>query len=361
MNFIKKMCVLRQVKQGFSGDGKTLSGLIKIEQYGKNIAAEVSVINFAPLKSGEYYCLLADSKERTELLPLRGKSIFNVISELDFSNGFCGIICFVKNGVTPIAYGVNGNRVYDWRTLVKNTVAPAAFDDGAALTLSNVSPESANTGTANEPAETVNADTGGTNEPAEAVNADTGAANRVSETKIGKYNDETVVTENYYQKEAIGDERVEHEEACGDAHAAGGNSEQGEKTGQDAEKNVDAENVCNPFETNPDGYYLAVKGEIDELFAKYPADDALKEIFAYSEWVRVKEEGKAEYLVGVIYEDLRAKYICYALPTTDRENPPEEIAGVCTFVPASLFEETKGFFVIFQSCSTGECIRPESV
>ena len=47
MNFVKKMCILRQVKQGFSGDGKTLSGLIKIEQYGKNLSVEVSVINFA--------------------------------------------------------------------------------------------------------------------------------------------------------------------------------------------------------------------------------------------------------------------------------------------------------------------------
>ena len=64
MNFVKKMCILRQVKQGFSGDGRTLSGLIKIEQYGKNLSVEVSVINFAPLSSGEYYCLLADPQGR---------------------------------------------------------------------------------------------------------------------------------------------------------------------------------------------------------------------------------------------------------------------------------------------------------
>ena len=34
MNYVKKMCILRQVKQGFSGDGKALSGLVKVEQYG---------------------------------------------------------------------------------------------------------------------------------------------------------------------------------------------------------------------------------------------------------------------------------------------------------------------------------------
>ena len=71
MNYVKKMCILRQLKQGFSSDGKTLSGLIKIEQYGKNMAIEVSIINFAPLSSGEYYCVIADEKHRSETLPLR--------------------------------------------------------------------------------------------------------------------------------------------------------------------------------------------------------------------------------------------------------------------------------------------------
>ena len=130
MNFVKKMCILRQVKQGFSGDGKTLSGLIKIEQYGKNLSVEVSVINFAPLSSGEYYCLLADRKGRTEMLPLRGKSLFNIVSDLNAEDGFCGVICFVKNGIVPIAYGVNGENVYDWRNLVKNS-APAGGKETA--------------------------------------------------------------------------------------------------------------------------------------------------------------------------------------------------------------------------------------
>ena len=85
MNYVKKMCILRQIKQGFSGDGKPLSGLIKIEQYGKNLAVEVSIINFAPLVTGEYYCLLSDGKGKTEMLMLRGKSLFNLLSDLDIT------------------------------------------------------------------------------------------------------------------------------------------------------------------------------------------------------------------------------------------------------------------------------------
>ena len=121
MRYIKKMCILRQVKQGFSGDGKTLSGLVKTEQYGKNLAVEVSVINFAPLSSGEYYCILADARGKTEMLALRGKSIFNILTDMDTENGFCAVVCFVKNDVVPIAYGVNGDKTYDWKQILSAT------------------------------------------------------------------------------------------------------------------------------------------------------------------------------------------------------------------------------------------------
>ena len=48
------------------------------------------------------------------------------------------------------------------------------------------------------------------------------------------------------------------------------------------------------------------------------------------------------------------------LPTAQNaENPPDEIKDVCTFVPVSHFDDTSGFFVIFQSAATGECIKPE--
>ena len=117
MNYVKKMCILRQVKQGFSSDGKTLSGLIKAEQYGKNLAVEISAVGFAPLSSGEYYCLIADCKGRTETMLMRGKTVFNLVSELDISGGFCGVICFVKNEILPVAYGVNGEGRYDIKAL----------------------------------------------------------------------------------------------------------------------------------------------------------------------------------------------------------------------------------------------------
>ena len=346
MNYVKKMCILRQARQGFSGDGKTLSGLIKIEQYGKNLAIEVSVINFAPLISGEYYCLISDGKGKTEMLSLRGKSLFNILSDLDISRGFCGVICYVKNDVVPVAYGINGNGSYDWKTIL-NSALPPVFPKSEKIEKTQKA----------ETAETATADLVEMQENEPTVYA-------FNEENPSAYDDETVATENYYQEkeQEKENERELFSQARGNAYAQSETENEREKAGVDASENVDANDLCHPFETDGDGYYRAVKGEIDELFEKYPRDQTLVGAFSCSEWVRVKgEENAPEYLVGVIYDDGKAKYICYALFAEDKSSPPEEIKDACTFVPVSAFAEDKGFFVIFQSATTGECIKPQKV
>ena len=322
MNYVKKMCVLRQVKQGFSGDGKTLSGLVKIEQYGKNLAVEVSVINFAPLASGEYYCMISDGKGKTEMLSLRGKSLFNILSDVDISDGFCAVICHVKTDFVPIAYGVNGNGYYDWRAIVNSTLPPV-FPTGPDATEKDNVPTMA------------------------ALNNEL-------------YDDDTVATTNYYEENE--DEREQFKETENHARTKSAAAQPNAEEGTNAAENGDAPRVLHPFQTHSDGYYLSIKAELDELFSKHPKDDTLKDAFSCSEWVRVRGTvDNPQYLVGVLYDDGRAKYILYALAAQDRNNPPEEIKEVCTFVPLSYFEENTGFFIIFQSASTGECIRPQQV
>lgn len=321
MTYIKKMCILRQAKQGFSGDGKTLSGLIKVEQYGKNLAVEVSVINFAPLVSGEYYCLIADTKGRVETLALRGKSLFNILSDLDISNGFCGIICFVKNEIVPIAYGINGNAQYDWKSILNATLPPTSSKN--------------------------------TEETAVTETEETTSQNT-------SYDDETVAMENYYKEQEDGQSMSE--KVSGDASLENSAEKQDEEARTDAPKNADDTRVLHPFATDGDGYYRSIKSEIDELFSVYPKDDTLKGAFSCSEWVRVKgDENAPEYLVGVIYDDGKAKYICYALKAENKDTPPKEIKEACSFIPISVFDDSDGFFVIFQSATTGECIQPEKI
>lgn len=350
MNYVKKMCILRQVKQGFSGDGKTLSGLIKVEQYGKNLAVEVSIINFAPLVSGEYYCLLSDGKGRTETLALRGKSLFNILSDLDVSNGFCGVICYVKNEVVPVAYGINGNGAYDWRSILNATMPPVFPRKREETAIAETDTD------IQTPTPTAQVSLSQEVSPTlMQVSPDDGQ----TEAESG-YDDETVATENYYGEQEDGQSVFQETES--NARIKGTAQKQNEKTGADLSENGDAAGVLHAFTTQSDGYYAAVKSEIDDLMKTYPRDDTLKGAFSCGEWVRVRgEEGAPEYLVGVVFEEGKAKYICYALAAQDKNSPPEEIKSVCTFVPASVYEENAGFFVIFQSAATGECIKPEKI
>ena len=367
MNYIKKMCILRQVRQGFSGDGKTLSGLIKIEQYGKNLAIEVSIINFAPLVTGEYYCLISDGNGKTEMLSLRGKSLFNILSDLDIRGGFCGIICYVKNEVVPIAYGINGNKSYDWKSIlnatlppvfpkkekpfgveIAQTVSPSAFKDSATVSLA-----------ADTPPQPLPPEPQPLPPPEQAPPQEdsTPPTHGDGITAKNGYDDETVATENYYEEKK--DERKLLQKTRDDARTQSSAQKQEPKTGANASENVDASGVLHPSKTDPDGYYLAVKQEIDGLFRKYPRDKTLDGAFSCSEWVRIQGTAKEpQYLVGVLREDGRARYICYALAAEDKNTPPDEIKNVCSFVPTSPYTDS-GFFVIFQSAATGECIRPE--
>lgn len=376
MNYVKKMCILRQIRQGFSGDGKTLSGLIKIEQYGKNLAVEISVINFAPLTLGEYYCLLSDGKGKTEMLALRGKSLFNLLSDIDISEGFCGIICYVKNDVVPIAYGINGNRTYDWRSIL-NATLPPVFPNASKGNLQGEIARSSPYKTQNEP--TVYATNEKTkpeqappkpkqkpeSEPERILPEDAPLPPRedepsppLSEPSPPAYNDETVATENYYEEND--DERKQLQKVGENAHVESPAEKQGAEKGLDETPNGDAPCVRRAVKTDPDGYYLSVKEEIERLFQTYPRDKTLVGAFSDSDWVRIKgTQDNPQYLVGVVKREGRVLYVCYALAAEDRNAPPDEIKNVCAFVPVSAYSQEKGFFVIFQSAASGECIRPE--
>ena len=327
MQYVKKMCILRQLKQGFSGDGKALSGLVKAEQYGKNLAVEVSIINFAPLLSGEYYCILCDETLKTELLPLRGKSLFNVLTDMDIRRGFCAIICFVKTDIVPIAYGVNGDKQYDWKNILNATLPPTFQDQQESEQL--------------------------------AVSVPAPSEHEYKQEPASVYNDEKIAGENYFAEE--NNERNLLYETQENASTESPSEEQNEKARTDVAEDENSTNVRHAFTTQSDGYYQNVKSEIDELFEKYPQDDTLNGAFHCSKWVRVKgEPSTPEYLVGVIFSGGKAKYICYALKAQDKNAPPEEIKEVCAFVPTSPLREDDGFFVIFQSASSGECLKPFS-
>jgi hypothetical protein len=267
------------------------------------------------------------------MLSLRGKSIFNILSDLDISVGFCGIICYVKNEVVPIAYGINGKGSYDWRAIL-NATLPPVFPKGSQEKIgSEIALVEQNEDTMYE-------------------------ANAHSKEKT--YNDEEVATENYFEEKE--NECVQPAKTEENARTQSATENEDEEERTDSAPNGDAARILPPFEKNPDGYYLSVKRELDELFSKYPHDKTLCGAFSHSEWVRLKGSAQEpQYLVGALYENGKVRYICYALRADDKDNPPDEIKSVCSFVPVSPLLNAQGFFVIFQSAATGECLKPPRI
>ncbi|MBQ5930427.1 MAG: hypothetical protein IIX02_06515, partial [Clostridia bacterium] len=242
MNYVKKMCVLRQIKQGFSADGKPLTGLIKAEQYGKNLAVEVSVMNFAPLSSGEYFCLLSDGKGNTEMLALRGKSIFNLLTDMDISEGFCGVICLVKNEVTPIAYGVTGNKVYDWRAILNATLPPVFPQNEDKITPAQIPNTETKIPLSAQPQTELNPTQPQPEEEPQVLPHTPNA--REDKT----YNDDCVAEENYYEVKE--NERQLLEETIENAYASGASEKPREEERANSAKNGDAPRVLHPFAVN---------------------------------------------------------------------------------------------------------------
>lgn len=108
---------------------------------------------------------------------------------------------------------------------------------------------------------------------------------------------------------------------------------------------------------NGSNFYLAVKPQLDEMFVCYPEEKRLNAIVPNSKWVRVDTEGDY-YVVGVLFDQNEATYICYGIPGIYNVKPPREISDVCVWLPLKLDERYgDGFWIIYQSADTGKCIK----
>ena len=328
MRYVKKTCILRQLKSGFSVDGNPLSGIVKAEQYAQNCSVELSTANLAPLSEGEYYLLLSDEKKRYKLFLLDGGTRYSFRAEIELAAGFYAAICYVHGDAVPIAYGVCGEMPYDLFSLVR-------------VAFSSETQPTDNQPTLAQP------------------HADADPA-PVHAKSLPKYDDELVAGDNYFEKENPDYADHTSTQACQNAPAACGNSHQETPPRHDLNENENDESVRNPFTTQSDGFYQSIKGELTALFARYPEDETLTDAYPASEWVRIKgEKGNAEELVGLIYEGGLVKYICYAVPATERT--PQEMRDKAYFVPISPLTPEVGFFVLYQSAATGESILKQEV
>ncbi len=175
------------------------------------------------------------------------------------------------------------------------------------------------------------------------------------------YDDEAIATENYFEYEKNGNNRL----IGGDIEYDGEsihteNDVFGEKVFQKAkeksEESVAFENEDEPHKKNST-YYEKIRGELDKLFKDHPTENDLTKTVPDSKWVKISYGDDRYYAVGIIFKDKIPKYICYGVPGSFGVKP-SEIKNYCSFIPSSVFKpKAKGYWVIFQRAKDGKTIN----
>lgn len=341
MAYEKRVCVLKQIKKGFSADGGPLSGAVYAERLGDTLTVTPRIAGLAPVREGAYVLSVWVSGT-AYCMELRGGEPIKVNGAPTIKGGFSALIAYVRGEAEPIAYGYCGTAPASCQTLLsalrdergksakgekrKNVPLPVPMPPN------ELPPNSPNVPLApGVPVPNGAPDFNG--EETE------DSAQPFREGAVSRYDDEAIAASNYFSDEADEDEDV----------AASGKAPKGPSSlGGAARKNDGAVHPIG-FPRGTHTYYNEVKERIDKAFQKFPKDTRLLSAFPQSEWVN-----SSGAMLGVIYEEGSPRYLCVAVEKEG--DPPENMKEHAVFVPATPFSDEKGFYVVFQDADTGEYI-----
>lgn len=414
----KKMLVLKQITPGYSLSARPVSGIVRAECENGVTELTLSFLNFRPCgdEKGRYRFFLTDGKNRmfTVTLPSRPDRL-SVIPEIapDLASGIAAGVCFVADDIPAVVAFSRSEGCLTDLAAFKRAVAerllserknrpkeplpqkeqsarilPAPAAERCAAEemprLRNNAQDLDFSAQNNDPNFTADFTRGlnsgfsaaGNTElqiPPAKENApaaeeyggtpqnDGGAASAAATA----YDDEAVATENYYaldreiydkteQLRNFENEYVRFEDGL--SHYGSGqkaHKSQGDDNGAQDEGNK----CCGEKYSEQNPYYLSVRKELDDMFGKFPEESCLQKLFPGSRWAHINYSAEKYYVVGLVKEEGKEKYICYGIPAPYSETAPAELAPYCSFVPVSLFDmKGDGFWMMFQSAQTGECI-----
>lgn len=305
MSFTKNIAVIHGLKDGFSADGGSLTGLVKAERYGGHLTVEVSYINFAPLSEGRFVAAVNDGKNTVVV----EDGFFDGESLVNTDNGFAALICYINNGVFPVASAICGN-----------------FRDAALAIKDDIE----------------------RGENFKAANKDGGAA--PSEGAV--YEDEAIAEENYYE--------FETDESKSAVRKNESEAANWEKPRKNEEAACAVKNKKSGVKSGLAGgdFYSRMKREIEKVFSDYPRFKELESLIEGSKWVKISYGENVFYVFGVMYSGGRAEYVCYGVPAKSSSAPPESMKNTASFIPLET-EGYVGFWVMYQDAGTGATLRVE--
>ena len=361
MAYCKKVAVLKQYAQGFSSV-KTLSGIIRIETESEVGTIFISIINIAHASNGEYVCFVSDSNASLHKFHLgkRPSSLTQTFSVCpSVENGFSAGVFYIENDL-PLLVGFCKTEDYQKSMQdLKKLVGERCFHEYKVF--------NEKTATEQKKDECFMPSSTPTTNPTFTTSPSQAPASTSTSTQLQQdYNDEAVATENYYTLEDSINDKISilenwqnetlQNENGGTFFRSQTQKEQDQKHANCLEDEANASIGKEYSKNNP--YYNKVAQELQTLFDKFEDEKALLSVFPNGKWVKIYYNQEKYYVVGVITENNKPKYICYGVPHPYSEQPPKELAGVSTFIPISIFNlHGDGYFMMFQDAVTGKCVK----
>lgn len=320
MAYEKRLCILKQVKKGFTADGAPLTGAVYAERLGTELVVTPRIAGLAPLSEGKYVLCIGAGGKRY-FAELGGKDGIRFADAPTIGGGFSALLCFVRGEAEPVAFGRCGEEADDYAPLL------AALSEGERKRPIPVPMPPNQIPGAPSPQVPL--------APAVPLPEEDGEPFR--DAAAAKYDDEAIASSDFYRTSAAGS----NEETA----FKGPPQENGERSDEN-------EPAVYPFRLSRGGltYYNGIAQKLKEAFLKYPADETLSAAIPHSEWVKTERA-----LLGVVYGEGVPRYLCVAI----REEPPEEAKNASVFVPVGPYDEDDGYYVVFQDADTGDYVRVE--
>ncbi len=309
MAYEKRLCILKQVKKGFTADGAPVTGAVYAERMGEKLVVTPRIAGLSPLSDGRY-ALCIEAGGQYFCFEMKGNEALHIENAPSVAGGFAALLCFVRGEAEAIAFGHCGNAPKDYAPLLR------AFSEGGKRPIPVPMPPNAVPG-APSPQVPLAPVVPVLEEDEDVPPGDVAAA---------EYDDEAIAGANYYAP-----------------------SEEGEKDGQPSAEELPAPH---PFRISRGGltYYHEIAAKLNEAFGKYPRDETLVSAIPHSEWVKTERA-----LLGVVYGEGVPRFLCVAL----KEIPPKEARAASLFVPVSPYSEKDGYYVVFQDADTGNYVKVE--
>lgn len=312
MNYLKKICIFKEIGSGYAFNGKSLNGMLKCELINDSLTLYLSVGPLATPKIGEYYLVIGNKEFECYKIDCGETVIKPQTKSLDLSLPFCaGIVLSEQNKLicytcTP-DYRGGQEEIVEFFTIRQSTL----------------------------------------------VQEEKIIEEQIEQSILNEYTDDVVACDNYYENEDVDLKNLSIKENSYVYQAS--QNEDVNKQNFQQEKTVQTQNhICeDDFGEDSQQCFTAME-DVENVLKTFPRFSELERAVYGSVWVSIPLE-QGEYYFGKtqIGEE---KYLCYAV-RGKKHDCPEQLKELACFVPCAPYKPDEGFFIMFQDAEKGTVIK----